>query len=74
MAAGRFGAWWAATALTLGVDWWPPPAQELGEAVATLRWYRWQPVTGTSVGWSLRLAVEDPTSGRAWAVEAVDAR
>ncbi|HEX2042324.1 MAG TPA: DUF6183 family protein [Acidimicrobiales bacterium] len=72
MAAGRFGAWWAATALTLGLDRWPPPAPALGEAVGALRWYRWRPASGAPAGWSLRLAVEDAVAGRAWAVEAVD--
>jgi hypothetical protein len=72
MAAGRFGAWWAATALTVGLDNWPPAPDELGDAVAGLRWYRWEPAREVSAGWSLRLAVEDPEAGRAWAVEAVD--
>ena len=74
MAAGRFGAWWAATALTVGLDCWPPPADQLGEAVAALRWYRWEPAVGASPGWSLRLAAEHPTAGQAWVVEAVDTR
>ena len=71
MAAGRFGAWWAATALALGLDWWPPPPDELGEGLAALRWYRWEPAGGAT-GWSLRLAAEDPAAGRAWAVDATD--
>ena len=74
MAAGRFGTWWAATALTLGLDRWPPDADELGEAVAALRWYRWAPATGATAGWSLRLAAEYLKTGQAWAVEAVDNR
>lgn len=72
MAAGRFGVWWALTALTLGLDRWPPPADRLGDAAAGLRWYRWEPATGPSTGWTLRVAVEDPGGGRAWAVDAVD--
>jgi hypothetical protein len=72
MAAGRFGAWWAATAVTLGLDCWPPAPAELGDALSALRWHRWQAVSGAQAGWSLRLAVENPGAGRAWAVEAVD--
>jgi hypothetical protein len=72
MAAGRFGAWWAAASLTGLVDRWPVEPLQLGEAVASLRWYRWD--TGTpDKGWACRLVVEDPRAGRAWAVSATDA-
>jgi len=70
-AAGRFSAWWAATAVA-GLDW-PPDPGELGEAVGELDWYRWSP-PGAETGWVLRLAVADPLDGLAWAVEAVDQR
>jgi len=70
-AAGRFSAWWAATAVA-GLDW-PPDPWELGEAVGELDWYRWSP-PGAETGWVLRLAVADPLDGLAWAVEAVDQR
>jgi len=43
----------------------------VGEAVTRLRWFAWEraePVTG----WVLRIAVEDPASGRAWALDAHD--
>jgi len=73
-AAGRFAAWWAAAALT-GLagpdDPWPPPADELGEATAALRWAVWAP-PGPVLGWALHLAVEDPADGLAWAVAATD--
>ena len=72
MATGRFAAWWALTAVAGLLDRWPVPPDELGRAAARLRWYRFdsgEPDTG----WSLRLAVEDPDRGRAWAVSAVDA-
>jgi hypothetical protein len=72
MAAGRFGAWWALAAVAGLLDDWPVPPDELGEAGAELRWYLWdagEPVTG----WGLRLAVEDPAEGLAWAVVAQDA-
>ena len=71
MAAGRFGAWWALAALAGLLDDWPPPPDELGAATARLRFVRWaDPADPT--GWSLRLAVEDPDDGLAWAVAATD--
>lgn len=70
-ARGRDAAWFAAAALT-GLPWPPDPA-ELGAAVEELRWYRWTPPARES-GWVLRVAVEDPVDGLAWAVEALDAR
>ncbi|HZQ27908.1 MAG TPA: DUF6183 family protein [Acidimicrobiales bacterium] len=72
MAAGRFGAWWALTAMAGMLDDWPVDPDELGQVAAELRWYLWdagEPVTG----WGLRLAVEDPAEGLAWAVVAQDA-
>jgi hypothetical protein len=71
-ARGRFAAWSAAAALA-GLDW---PAEEaaLGEAIRELTWYRWRPATGRETGWVLRLAVEDPVDGLAWAVDATDRR
>jgi hypothetical protein len=73
-AAGRFSAWWAASALA-GLPW-PDEFDEalvhdVGEAVSELRWYRWRPASRES-GWVLRLAVADPADGLAWAVQAVD--
>ena len=72
MAAGRFTAWWTVAALTDSLDDWPLSPDEVGELVGELRWYLWdagEPVTG----WSLRLAVEDPETGRAYALSATDA-
>jgi hypothetical protein len=71
MAAGRFEAWWAAAALCGFDDDHTPSSDELGEAIAELRWWRWdanEPLTG----WELRLAVEDPADGLAWALAATD--
>ncbi len=70
MAQGRFGAWWAAASLAGALDDWP---HVLG-AAAELRWFRWEPAGGPSRGWALRLVVERPSDGRAWAVEATDHR
>jgi hypothetical protein len=68
-AAGRFGAWWAATALT-GLEWPPEPAA-LGEVAAELRWFWWDPYEPPS-GWQLHLAMWDPADDVAWALSAVD--
>ena len=40
-AAGRFGAWWAATALA-GLEW-PPEPGALGAVAGELRWFWWDP-------------------------------
>lgn len=69
-AAGRFSAWWVATELT-GFDW-PPEPDELGEAIGGLGWYLWSDGS-PDTGWILRLAVESPDEGLAWAVTATDA-
>jgi hypothetical protein len=69
MAAGRFDAWWAAAALS-DLDW-PPEPDELGAAIASLRWWRWD-AHEPAVGWVLRLAVDDPAAGMAWAIDAHD--
>lgn len=70
-ARGRFATWWAAATLT-GLPW-PPDPDELGAALAELRWYRWSP-PGIETGWVLRLAVSDPVDGLSWAIDATDAR
>ncbi len=67
-AHGRFGAWWAATALA-GLEW-PPDPDALGRAVTDLEWFLWS--DGADLGWTLRLAVADPADGIAWAITAVD--
>jgi hypothetical protein len=71
-AAGRFAAWWAAAAVADLTHDWPLTAAELGEAVDELQWYLWDE-GHDPIGWSLRLAVEDPEHGLAWAVVASDA-
>jgi hypothetical protein len=71
-AAGRDAAWAAALALC-GLD--PselPPPRELGHAVAELRWTAWS-APDVVTGWVLRLAIEDPGDGIAWAIDATDA-
>lgn len=66
---GRFGAWWAVASLA-GIPW-PPAEGEMASAVESLRWYLWEP-QGTTHGWSMCLAVEDPDEGLSWALYAVD--
>lgn len=70
-AVGRFGAWWALTALTGLLEDWPVAPDELGAAAQELRWLLWEPTT-TRTGWSLHLAVEDQEEGLAWAIAASD--
>ena len=66
MAWGRFLAWECAAELA-GVD----IEDDVGGAADELRWFVWD--TGTAdTGWSLRLAVEDPEGGCAWAIVATD--
>jgi hypothetical protein len=82
-ARGRFDAWWtAATLCGLETPWADADraggtragtgADELGRAISELRWYWWD-AADPDTGWTLRLAVEDPLDGLAWAVSAVDA-
>jgi hypothetical protein len=71
-AVGRDLAWAVAAACAgLGTHDDLDP-DELGAAIGELRWLAWQaPDAGT--GWVLRLAVEDPVAGVAFAIDAVDA-
>ena len=69
-AAGRFAAWWAAAVLT--DTEWPPDPTVFGEQLRRLRWYAWSDLFPPT-GWTLHLAIEDPTEGLAWAVAAIDA-
>lgn len=73
-ARGRFEAWWCAAAL-VGLDGddapWPPANQELGDAIAELRWWRWDD-QARPAGWFFGLAVDDPLDGIAWALAARD--
>jgi hypothetical protein len=66
MTWGRFLAWECAAELA-GVD----IEDDVGSAAAELRWFVWD-TGGADTGWSLRLAVEDPEAGCAWALGATD--
>lgn len=72
-AAGRVSAWWAAAALADLLDDWPVHPDDLGDAITELQWSLWDDGS-TATGWSLRLAVDDPVHGLAWAVSARDER
>jgi len=65
MAWGRFLAWECAAVLA-GVE-----IDQLGDVVDDLDWYVWDSFE-PAIGWSLRLAVEDPHNEVAWAIEATD--
>lgn len=69
MGPGRYAAWWVIFTLSQLEDF---TAEYIGEHLYTFRWYTWdadEPVTG----WSLRLAIEDPNTGVAYALSATDA-
>jgi hypothetical protein len=68
-AAGRFGVWWLIA--TLSDLPWPPDPDQIGAAAEGLR-YVWFDDGSPGTGWQLRLAVEEPGAGIAWAISAVD--
>jgi Family of unknown function (DUF6183) len=70
-ASGRAAAWWALQHLAGfdGQDHIEP--DELGQAASELRWYWWDDGS-PATGWALRLAIEDPAEGLAWAIAASD--
>lgn len=71
-ATGRARAWWALTTLT-GLDQEPDlHPDDLGQAATELTWLWWD-THEPDTGWQLRLAVDDPTHGLAWALTATDA-
>lgn len=72
MAMGRFSAWWALAAVAGLLEDWPLPADELGDAAEDLNWFVWD-AGEPETGWGLRIAVEDPSEGRAYALLAADA-
>jgi hypothetical protein len=55
----------------LGDDW-PLDAAALGDRSRRLRWYAWDAVGIGPTGWVLRIAVEDPDRGVAFALMAHD--
>jgi len=71
-APGRFAAWWVVGALGGLLDRWPAEPAAVGDAAAGLRWFGWDEGAPES-GWAVRIAVEDPVRGRAWALAGHDA-
>jgi hypothetical protein len=69
-AAGRSGAWWTLAALAGLDEEWPLDATDAAQAAHGLRWFAWD-AREPEMGWHLRLAVDDPDAGLAWAVAAV---
>jgi hypothetical protein len=69
-AAGRYGVWWVIATLC-DLDW-PPDPDEVATALDGLS-FSWFDDGSPGTGWELRLAIEDGTSGLAWAIAAVDA-
>lgn len=68
-AAGRFGSWWVVA--TIGDLEWPPDPEAVAATVEKLRWF-WFDDGSPGTGWQLRLAIEDPEAGLAWAISAID--
>ncbi len=68
-ASGRLATWWAIVTLC-DLDW-PPQPDEVGNAVSRLQ-FSWFDDGAPSTGWELRLGIEDPESGLAWAISAID--
>jgi len=68
-AFGRFLSFYTCAVVT-GLDW-PPDGDDLGAAVADMRWFRWDEGTPDE-GWSLRIAVEDHVDAWAAALGATD--
>lgn len=75
-ASGRFEAWWVGAHLAGLAEDWPLEADELGDALADLRWWVWSPADAAVEpdGWVLRLAAASPTERLAWALDAHDHR
>ena len=44
---------------------------QIGDAATSLRWWAWD-ASESLAGWSLRLAVHDPTENMSWAINASD--
>jgi hypothetical protein len=70
-AFGRFMAFYS-TAVVTGLSW-PANEHEIGEAAASLRWYRWDEGESEE-GWIFRLVIEDRDAGWAAAIGATDVK
>ena len=70
--AGRLDAWMVLAELVGIGEMWPPDPVGLGEQARRLRWYVWDAMGIGPTGWVLRVAVEDPDRGLAFALSAHD--
>ncbi|MGH9033704.1 MAG: DUF6183 family protein, partial [Acidimicrobiia bacterium] len=70
-APGRFAAWWVVGALGELLDDWPVEPATVGELAGRLHWFWWDDGAPAS-GWAVTVAVEDPVTGRAWALAGHD--
>lgn len=68
-AAGRNAAWWAIAAIC-DLDW--PVAPETMERAVDSLSFHWFDDGSPPAGWALRIAIEDPGNGFAWAISATD--
>jgi hypothetical protein len=68
---GRFGAWWLLAALGGITDRWPLSGGEAEDLAGELSWHAWD-AGEPDTGWSVRLAVHDPSDGVSCAMSAVD--
>jgi hypothetical protein len=68
-AAGRYLAWWVTTVLA-DVEW-PAAPEDVGMAAESFKW-SWFDDGSPGTGWAIRLAIEGPEEGVAWAVSAND--
>ena len=68
-AAGRFSLWWLIA--MLGDLDWPADPEAVELAQSGLGWV-WFDDGAPPTGWGLRLAIEDRSSGLAWAISALD--
>jgi hypothetical protein len=71
-AAGRLDAWMVLSELVDLGEVWPPDPAELGTRAQRMRWFVWDAMGIGPTGWVLRLAVEDPSRGVAFALAAHD--
>ncbi len=71
-AAGRLDVWMVLAELVDLSDAWPPDPIEMGTRARRMRWFVWDAMGIGATGWVLRVAVEDPDRGLAFALSAHD--
>ncbi len=71
-AAGRLDVWMVLAELVDLGEVWPPDPVALGARAQRMRWFVWDAMGIGATGWVLRIAVEDPDRGLAFALSAHD--